>query len=358
LVAPLDWGLGHATRCIPIVKSLLKHGAQVVLAADGAMATLLQLEFPDLPMLKLKGYQITYSKIKGALFSRLLLQSPKIIGVIEYEKKWIKKIVREYEIDAVISDNRFGLHHKKIPSIYITHQLHIHTGNIVLSTLAQRIHYKYINHFTNCWVPDYENDGLAGKLSHPEMMPAIPVQYLGPLTRLKKQKNEKLYDVFISLSGPEPQRSLLEKSLLPQLRKTKKKIILVRGLPLETKKLFILNDDVIIYNHLPADEFGLLLSQSKICISRAGYSSIMDYAVLQQNAILIPTPGQTEQEYLAQYLEEKKFFSQASPFKFSIEAALSSEPLQNFKVPARPNKNLDEVVRAFMKELKGTIKKL
>lgn len=357
MVAPLDWGLGHATRCIPVIKCLLKHGAEVVLAADGAMATVLQLEFPGLPLLKLKGYHITYSKTKGTLFSRLLLQSPKIIGVIEYEKKWIKKIVREYEIDAVISDNRFGLHHKKIPSVYITHQLHIHTGNIVLSTLAQRIHYKYINHFNRCWVPDYESDGLAGKLSHPEMMPAIPVQYLGPLSRLKKQKKEKNYDVFISLSGPEPQRSLLEKVLLPQLRKTKKKIILVRGLPLETKKLFLLNDDVTVFNHLPAEEFGHYMCQSKICISRAGYSSIMDYVSLQQEAILIPTPGQTEQEYLAQYLEDKKIFSQASPHKFSIEAALSRQAEQNFKAPARPVKILDDVVKAFIKELKESIKK-
>ena len=124
LIAPLDWGLGHATRCIPIIRELMAQGCDVWLAGEGAQERLLKDEFPDLPFLQLPGYRIEYAKTKWGLIWKMILQGPKMRRAIQYEHRWLKKMVKQYHFDAVISDNRFGLYHKTTPCIFITHQLH------------------------------------------------------------------------------------------------------------------------------------------------------------------------------------------------------------------------------------------
>jgi uncharacterized protein (TIGR00661 family) len=308
LISPLDWGLGHATRIITIVKTLQKYDVQVLIAAEGPVAALLQKEFSDLKILPLPGYNIRYSKKKQSFFWKLLLQIPKILGSIRAENRILKQWIQQYELDGIISDNRFGFYHRSVPSVYITHQLYIETGKKWLSNRAQKIHYQYIHRFSECWVPDFEKGiSLAGKLSHPAKMPLVPTHYIGPLSRFKKNITHPSGHLLILLSGPEPQRSIWENLLLKDLKNYPEPCTLVRGLPsanTETETYPFLK----IYNHLPAAELNHLIESSGMVISRSGYSTVMDLFALGKKAILVPTPGQAEQEYLASYLKEKKLF--------------------------------------------------
>jgi UDP:flavonoid glycosyltransferase YjiC (YdhE family) len=319
LVAPLDWGLGHATRCIPVIRALVARNADVVLAAEGSVVVLLQHEFPQLKIINLPGYRIRYSRHKRSFSFKLLLQVPRMFSVIRQENKWLKKAVALEKIDAVISDNRFGLHHPTVPCIYITHQLCIQTGNRTLNRMVQAIHYRYINKFTACWVPDNEgNINLAGNLSHPASFPKIPVRYTGILSRFRKAAAEKKYDFLLLLSGPEPQRTMLEDILLNQFKHSAYSFALVRGLPGNDTQTPD-NGNSAVFNHLGAAELETLIRSSETVIARAGYSTIMDLATLDKDAILIPTPGQTEQEYLAAYLAAQGLFFSVEQDDFSQE---------------------------------------
>jgi uncharacterized protein (TIGR00661 family) len=322
LIAPLDWGLGHATRCIPIINELQAQGFEVLIAAENAAATLLKEEFSTVKILSLTGYHIDYAKNKKLFFAKMFMQLPKILRAIENEKKWLEKIIEEHKIDIVISDNRFGVHSKKAHCIFITHQLHIKTGNSFTEKIAQQINYKYINRFNECWVIDEAGENnLAAELSHPQKMPAIPVKYIGILSRFKKEIVQKNIDVVVLLSGPEPQRSIFEKIILSQIKVLALRIVLIRGLPATKEKLVV--ENVTCYNHLPADNLNKLLLESKIVIARSGYTTVMDIATLQLPAIFIPTPGQTEQGYLASYLAEKKYCIAATQSDFDVKKELA-----------------------------------
>jgi UDP-N-acetylglucosamine transferase subunit ALG13 len=231
-------------------------------------------------------------------------------------------MVKEGAIDAIISDNRLGMFSKKIPSIYITHQLFIKTGNIFTENIAQGIHYHYIKKYIKCWVPDYKEDGLAGVLSHPKKVPAN-VEFIGPLSRLVPLQNiEPIYDLLVLLSGPEPQRTIFENQILVQLKNFSGSVFLARGLPIEEDNLNVNNKSVKVVNHIGGEDLNKVLSQSKLIIARCGYSTVMDLAAMKKTAILIPTPGQTEQEYLAEYLLEKKYFLTAPQERFILSELL------------------------------------
>ncbi len=322
LVAPLEWGLGHSTRCIPIIRSLLQYDCEVFIAAEGACQRLLQEEFPDLAFYNVKGYRVEYSRKKIWMPVKMLIQIPRIFLSIYTERRWLKGIVKQHSIDAVISDNRFGMYHSSIYSVYITHQLKIKTGNRVTEWLAKKIHYHYINKYDECWVPDTgEKTGLAGALSHPAALPAVPVKYLGPLSRFEKKEEEIKYDLAIILSGPEPQRSIFENKILEDIKNYHGHLLLVRGLPGQSMPP-LQNPSLEIKDHLGAEELNRVILQSKMILSRCGYTTVMDLVKLGKKAILIPTPGQTEQEYLAGYLMQKKMFFCISQESFSLNDVL------------------------------------
>jgi uncharacterized protein (TIGR00661 family) len=353
LVAPLDWGLGHATRCIPVINELIKHHCEVVIAADKASFFLLKKEFPTIVFLRINGYKIQYSRNKKWLSFKLLVQFPKIIFSIWKENAWLKKVIDEYQIDAVISDNRFGVYNKRIPCVYITHQLHIKTGNKFSEKIARKIHGHFIKKYSYCWVPDFKENGLAGELSHQENIPSN-VLYIGPLSRFEKIHDvPKIYNLLISLSGPEPQRTIFEKMILTQLKTFMKKVLLVRGLPEENKKLQTDLKSTVIVNHLSAKELNIAFQQSEMIISRSGYSTIMDLVKLSKNAILVPTPGQTEQEYLSDYLMERKYFYSVQQNNFSLETTIGQASSFPFINPASSIDNYKNVIYEFVLSLKS-----
>jgi uncharacterized protein (TIGR00661 family) len=352
LVAPLDWGLGHSTRCIPIIKELILLSCEVYIVADKKTFSLLKKEFPTTVFLRYKGYEINYSRQKNLFAFKLILQSSKIICRIFLEKKWLKKTIKNYSIYDVISDNRFGMYDKNIPSIYITHQLLIKTGNNFSDQIAQKIHFHFIKKYTACWVPDKEKNGLAGELSHPKKLPEN-ITYIGPVSRFIECPNmEKVYDLLIIISGPEPQRTIFENTILEQLITIKGNIFFIRGLPDESKKPANFNS-VTIENHLPANELNKVLEKSKMVICRSGYTSVMDLTALKKRAILIPTPGQTEQEYLAKYLMEKDFFLSVPQKDFSIEKAVEKVGTFHFETLEFQKEEYKKTVAKFVQSLKS-----
>ncbi|MGG9970931.1 glycosyltransferase [Ferruginibacter sp. SUN002] len=329
LVAPLSWGLGHATRCIPIINELLAEGCKVIIAGEGPVEILLKREFPKLDFLHLDGYDITYSRYKLLLPLKMIVQMPKVLAAIRKENKWLREAVKAYKIDAVISDNRYGLYHTEIPSVFITHQLLIKTGNLFTEKIVQKINYSFIKKYTECWVPDFGRPNkIAGDLSHPAVVPENE-KYIGCLSRFKKFDNvKKKYDLLVLISGPEPQRTIFEELLLLQLKDYHGYVLFVRGLPDVNDEKKATNTAITIINHLASNELNEAIQQSAMVISRSGYTTIMDLIKLQQKAILIPTPGQTEQEYLAKNLTEQKIFYCVAQDKFILKEAI--EAANNF----------------------------
>jgi len=336
LVAPLDWGLGHATRDISIIRALIANGYEVVIGAEGAQANLLQTEFPALQILPLIGYHVRYSKSKWGFLLKILMQIPHLARIIKAENHWLNSIIDEQHIDLVISDNRFGLHSKKIPCIFITHQLTVKAPFAWLEKMMQSVNYSYINQFNCCWVPDVAGDeNAAGILSHPVKLPNIKVKYLGLLSRFHLQAEKKQYDYCILLSGPEPQRTLLEEKLMAGVASINGKILLVRGKPGSSEVLKV-PENVEVRNHLPGAELQKAVLQSEYIVCRGGYTSLMELLSLKKKMLLIPTPGQTEQEYLAKKLMESNCCLSITQDEFDCVKHFAMAKDFTYRLPAFP----------------------
>lgn len=323
LVAPLDWGLGHATRCIPLIRYMIMLDCEVIIAGEGKQKHLLQQEFPGLRFVDLPGYRLKYSRVGWLTSLKILTQALKILTAIKQELGWLNNFLKVQKIDAIISDNRYGLYHTSVPSVLITHQLTIKTpvGKLGEGVL-RKLHFRFIKRFSECWVPDFEGEkNLAGELSHLKTAPPFPVKYLGPLTRFVKKEEVLRYELIILLSGPEPQRTLLEEICVRELQDFQGPAVLVRGLPGDENPIPSFNQ-VIIYNHLPSEQLNRAINESKIVISRSGYSTVMDLFALNKRCIFIPTPGQTEQLYLAKYLSQQKYCMFFHQDNFSLKKAL------------------------------------
>ncbi len=325
LIAPLNWGLGHATRCIPIIKALDAFGFQPVIASDGVALKLLRKEFPEFSSIELPSYDITYSK-NGRYFKlKLLKDSPKLINAIKAEKKAIKDIVEMHNISGIISDNRLGVYSKDIPCAFITHQLNVLSGGT--TWLSTKLHEKYISHFNECWVPDAEGDlNLSGKLGHKKRL-SIKTKYIGPISRFTKTDTEASIDLLVLLSGPEPQRTLLEDKLLKEVEKIPGHVVFVRGIPEKEQKI-AQKQGVTVYNFMTSNRLEKTINQSKLVLSRSGYTTIMDLAKLEKKAFFIPTPGQSEQEYLAKRLTDQGFVPSCKQNDFSI---FMLDKIKNYK---------------------------
>jgi predicted glycosyltransferase len=303
LIAPLDWGLGHATRCIPIINHLLTYTNNITIAANGIQLQLLQNQFSSLNFISIPNYNITYANNTISTNIKLLFQLIKIKKAISQENKWLQQIQATQRYDIILSDNRYGLYHKSATCIFITHQLKPKTffGKFGQQFLQKQL-YKYINQFTQCWVMDNKgSNSLAGDLSNPTLMPTIPTSYIGIHTRLKQIPcDNKKYSIAIILSGPEPQRTLIENIIIKQLTIIQEAVILIRGtnniLPIQA-----LPKNVEIVSVANAQQIETLIAQSQFVLCRSGYTSLMDYLSIGVKCIVVPTPGQTEQEYLAKY---------------------------------------------------------
>jgi len=330
-ISPLDWGLGHTTRCIPIAKELYKQGHSITFGVNETQKSLLKQELEFGKYLHFEGYNVHYPKGNNMAF-KMLLESPKILKRIKSEQQELATLIDKYNFDLIISDNRFGLYSEKTPCIYITHQINIQ-GPSILKKQLHKIHGKYINKFSRCWIPDSENDiNLGGELSHGNLHKNC--LYINPLSRFDQKALHEDEDIeFLAIiSGPEPQRSEFETIIIRELKKTNKKSAIIGGKPLI--KEGNTQDNITYFPHLNTEAFYKIISQSKKVICRPGYSSIMDLSILQKPVHFIPTPGQTEQEYLAILHGRKNGWSKQN------ELDLSSD--LNFNcLPVIPKQKLD-----------------
>lgn len=325
LVAPLEWGLGHATRCMPLIDALLAEGAVVLIGGDGASFQLLKEAYPHLKAFDLPAYNIEYPSGNAGAW-KTLFKAPQIIRNIRLESVKVAEIALNEKLDAIISDNRYGAYSKDVYSVFMCHQVRVlppkpfrwGAGAIL------RWHRSFIENFNALWIPDVaEFPGLAGELSHNIKM-NIPVKYIGPLSRFEgfaQNAPEQKFQVVAVLSGPEPQRSILEAHLLSQMKKLPFKSILVRGVV--TKNPAEDDGNVRVIPYLQKEALHVLLQSAEVVVCRSGYSTIMDLSVLGKKVILIPTPGQTEQQYLAERLEKNRQAVVMQQQKIDLGKALS-----------------------------------
>src|ERR1043165_3837970 len=270
LICPLDWSLGHATRCIPIIRSLLAKDMEVIIAADGRPLELLRKEFPDLRFIPMKGYGIDYP-VRGSMAVKMLFSVPKILRGIKKEQEETERIVKENRIDVVISDNRYGCFSKNAKNIFITHQLMIKTP--FGEKLLHRKVLEYIRNYDECWLPDHEGaDNLSADLSHKYPVPANAF-FIGPLSRFGQEAGQadQQYDLMAIISGPEPQRSVFERLAAEQAYRNGLKALLVFGIP-EGKSKTEQKKNVTMVSHLGSAEMEAATRNSAIILCRAGYS--------------------------------------------------------------------------------------
>ncbi len=348
LICPLNWGLGHATRCVPVIRTLLELGHNPIIAADKAPLIFLQKEFPDLKFINLPGFEPYYSKGNSQVF-KLLKSIPNALINFKKEHKAIEKIVEEYKIDVIISDNRFGCWSEKIHSIYITHQLHIQVPKHLkwTSPIINLLHQNYIKKYNELWIPDIESDtSLSGELSHPANI-KMKTTYIGFLSRFSSEIKDdiKVIEYLAILSGPEPQRTILEDILLKQAKEITETVVILRAKPDQEELTKDTPHNVFFFNHVDDKMFAELVAHAKKIICRGGYSSLMDLIKINRNAYLVPTPGQTEQEYLAEYLTEKGLFNYCKQKDFN---------LKNVKIPKNNLRNHfggNDILKDVLKKL-------
>lgn len=299
----MDWGLGHATRCIAVIRALLDLQCTVFVAGSGISLTVLKEEFPSLPHIALPGYDPQYSR-SSALMRKLMSQLPGFINTIRLEHRVIEEIVKDHGIDLIVSDNRYGCRSGKATSIFMGHQLNLRlsSGARWTEPVVNQLHRWFVKRFDSCWVPDWKGEhSLAGDLSQSAQIEAV---YLGPLSRFKKlQKETRSFDLAIILSGPEPQRTLLEKRIIAVSDNLRWNVCLVRGV--RDRPLAAVSPNMTIVDYADSETLGDILAKSEVVLARSGYSTIMDLAHTGGKAVFVPTPGQPEQEYLAQRMAEQ-----------------------------------------------------
>lgn len=318
LIAPLNWGLGHASRCLPLIVRHLRAGDEVVLAGDGESLTLLRKRFPGLRCYPLAPLSLRYSSGKSQI-GAVMRMLPKLLIWSKGDHAALQLILQQEQFDLIISDNRPGLYTDLCRTAYITHQLLIRMprGLRWLEPLGHKLHARIIRRFSECWVPDFEGaEGLSGDLSHKYPLPANG-RFIGPLSRFEYVQDEPVeerFDAIAVLSGLEPQRTLLERAILEEYRQSDEQLLLIRGKVGEAGTT-LHHGNITIVPTLSDGKLKTHLQQATTIISRSGYTSLMDYAALsltekaQRGELtlrLIPTPGQPEQEYLAELWENKK----------------------------------------------------
>lgn len=319
LVAVLDWGLGHATRCIPIINELQRQGAAVILAGSGASLNLLRQQFPTLKAYQLSPYNPTYHANTNMVWA-MAGQLPKFMKAIVAEQKEVGAIVQKENIDIVISDNRYGCYTKYAKCYIVAHQLNILMPNgwQWVQPIVSRFNHAQLAKFDGVWCP-------ANDATFPEKLlqghNKLNTRFIGFLSRMQPITAQHKHAITAICSGPEPQRGLLEEELAKQLAELEVPSILVAGMVEKTEKRKV-KDKLTIVNYMGTEELNRLMAESAVIISRSGYSTVMDMMRMGNKAIFVPTPGQTEQEYLAEALMQQGIAYSMAQVELDIQKAL------------------------------------
>lgn len=354
LICPLEWGLGHASRIIPLAKKLRESDNNVFIASGDDHLAFLHAELPEIFLISFPGFKTNYSR-SIPQYLHLLFRIPSLLYHIFREHHRIKKIIAEFDIDILISDNRFGLWNNKITTVYITHMPLIPFPKSLkfLEPVGKLLHRFIIRKYTFCFIPDLPGDlNVSGRLSH-GIYPSPGVRYVGILSRFTDymHSNETVIQkphITVLLSGPEPQREMLKQKLTGILKNKDLPTYMFEGKPRNsTNEPGIGN--ITFYNHLDTSQLKEIIVTSEWIITRSGYSTIMDLLALGKTATLIPTPGQTEQEYLAEYLTGKGWFSTVSQDKLNENILpLKKEMTCNDEILKLSRLHLDSAIKELL----------
>lgn len=317
LICPLEWGLGHAARMIPLARKLHEMNNKIFIGSGEKHLSLFRTELPGLSYIRFPGFKPGYSRFLPQ-YLILLFKTPLLAFHIAREHYRLKKIIKENKIDIIISDNRFGLWNNKVRSVYITHMPLIPLPKSLrfLELIGILLHRIVIKKYSLCFIPDLPGElNVSGRLSHGIKLPEN-VRYIGILSRFSisvdvQHTKPAFRHNTVILSGPEPQRGILKKLLVPILKDQHLQTVILEGNP-DKENNITTRENILYYNHLPLPLMKDMITGSESIITRSGYTTIMELISLNCSALLIPTPGQTEQEYLADYLEEKGWFSTVS----------------------------------------------
>ena len=305
-----SWGLGHATRSLPVIRKLIKENNEVTIISNGRSLELLKKEIgEDVEYFDIPDYPMLLSDNSRQFMAKSVVYWPSFIARMESGLQKLKKILENRKCNRIISDARYDIYCRKIPSFFISHQMRI--MNPLRLKMFERgseiFNLFFFKRFCGVIVPDFKDDNLSGDLSHNlRRIDEDKLYYVGVLSDFKKIKTQKDIDYLISISGPEPQRTTLEEKLIPQINDLKGKIVITLG-KTENKDIFI-DKNFETYSFLTKDKREEFLNRAKLVVSRSGYSTILDLAVIGIKALMIPTPGQIEQEYLGQYHNKKGTF--------------------------------------------------
>jgi UDP-N-acetylglucosamine transferase subunit ALG13 len=326
LICPLEWGLGHAGRMIPLAKELLERQNNIFIGAGKEHQSLFRNELPGLTYIDFQGFKPGYSRFLPQYIA-LLLKTPVLLYHILSEHIRLKRIIHDHDIDIVISDNRFGLWNSKIKSVYVTHLpiIPLPPKLKCFEWIGVLFHRFFIRKYSFCFIPDLPGEpNVSGRLSHAVKLPEN-TRFIGILSRFKGNlsshgnKTGFSHNTLI-LSGPEPQRGIFRQKIIEILKHRELPTVVLEGKPGNTSEI-TRTGNIISYNHLSSDEMENIILESECIITRSGYTSIMELISLNCSALLVPTPGQTEQEYLAGYLSAKGWFATVS--QKNLNAGLS-----------------------------------
>lgn len=337
LISPMNWGFGHAGRMIPLALELKRRGNEIIFAAHKDLIPLLVNELPGIRLMSIPDMNIRYSRYIPQYWS-IFIQIPLVILSALREHFLLKKLVRDLQPDVIISDNRLGFWHHSVYSVYVTHQLRLRLPLAFkfLEPLGSRLHRMIINNYDLCLVPDLPGkENLSGRLSHDTILPGNAL-YIGPLSRFRavepsevKMDLDQPYYCLI-LSGPEPQRSLLFRKVASSLKG--RRLVVLGGTAVTGAGQT--DPDIIFIKNPDTKTMRQVITGSTMVITRSGYTSIMELVSLGKGAVLIPTPGQTEQEYLGPYLDGRYGFLSLSQKEIKRLSSLierqSPETVQTF----------------------------
>ena len=405
LVAPLDWGLGHATRCVPVVREFLRAGAEVELAVVKANANFFREVFPELRQRLAPSYNIVYPKHGYNMALWLLKNSVHLNAVMRYEHHFAEEMVKRHGYDVLFSDNRFAFYSKNALSIYMTHQRRIAFPRAfaAFERIGVMWHANIMRKFDEVWVPDLEiYPGYAGSLSHSGATPGEkPMRYVGTLSRFSEMGNDgnalgnapapvdlerevdlmsvsefmahsanvewdaapekrtsgnhsfemrANYKVVAVVSGVEPARTQFEQQLREALQQIPGQHMMILGKPSAEQKTWT-EGNIEFHTHLATNNFAEAVKRADFVVSRGGYSTVMDMAELGAKCIFVPTPGQFEQIVLAHDLSKAGYAVEIPADELSAET-LASAFEKSVKMPKVEKQNLlhdavENVVRRF-----------
>ena len=307
LFAVGHWGLGHATRDLPLIHGLVAEGCEVIVGCDGPPLEVLRRELQGVcEVLRLPGSPIPLARTPLRFYTRYTLLLLAMWRSIATQHALVERLVQQRHIDLVVSDNRYGCYSQRVPSYLLAHGIRFIPpfGAWWLGPLLEYFNYRAFVPFTRLIVPDFPQDSLSGALSHDlRFIAPARLAYIGPLSSVRLRPVDEDLDYFITISGPEPQRSMLEQRLLEQVPRLPGQGVMALGRPGERSPGWHGNCRVYAYLDRSAQEE--MMNRARLVISRSGYSTLMELAELGKHALLIPTPGQTEQEYLGFYHQQR-----------------------------------------------------